>query len=155
MTAAALAHGDITLHGTSARSFAVIASVWTAGLQLFSPTSLAYRAAGDGSMIDFMNVIVLCVAALAAADVVWRDILRRGLIWPNFPGRSRHQICVLVYSTLSATFGIRAFLAAGDFRIAFQVGGYYTFVSVIIALEALALAKEKRSSECQSESSGA
>ena len=144
-------HGDTTMHGAVARSLIVVASLWTAGLQLFSPTSLAYRAAGDGLMIDAINVVVLLLATLAGADVLWREVLRRGLIWPSFPDQTRHHICVFVYAALAWAFGIRAFIAAGDPRTVLQVGGYYTLVSVIIAFEALALAKEKRGAPCPKE----
>jgi hypothetical protein len=143
--------GDSAMHGAVARALIVVASLWTAGLQLFSKTSLAYQAAGDGALIDVVNVGMVVVATIAGADVVWRDVLRLGLLWPSFPDQARHRICVFVYAALAWAFGIRAFIAAGDPSTVIQVGGYYTLVSVIIAFEALALAKEKRGAACHNE----
>jgi hypothetical protein len=150
-------HGRPTLHGTAARAIIVIASLWTAGLQLLAPGSLAYRAAGDGWLIDAINLAVLCIAGLAAADVLWHDILRRGLILPGFPAQTRHQVCVWVYSALAAAFAIRAFIATGDTGTALQVGGYYVLIAAGILLEALALANEQREEQpsCRSESDSA
>jgi hypothetical protein len=133
-----------SMHAIAARMLIVVASMWTAALQLFSPTSLAYRAAGDGQIIDAINVIVLCVAAVAAADLIWHDLLQRGLILPKFPARRRHHVCVWVYSTLAAAFGVRAFVASGDAATAAQVGLYYVLIAAGIAMEAVALANEKR-----------
>lgn len=134
----------MSLQGTIARGLIVIASIWTSALQLFAPTSLAYQAAGSGVIIDFVNVIVLALAGLAALDLLWHDILRRGLVWPSFPHRQRHQICVWVYSLLAAAFGIRAFIAAGEPSTVIRVGMYYVLLSAFIAAEAYALADEQR-----------
>jgi hypothetical protein len=148
--------GTPSLHGTAARAVIVIASLWTAGLQLLSPASLAYRAAGDSFWIDAINIAVLGIAGLAAADVIWHDLLRRGLILPSFPAQKRHQVCVWVYSALAAAFAIRAFIAAGDIHTVFQVGGYYVLIAAGIMLEAWALAHEKREEHsCHSESESA
>lgn len=126
------------------RAFAVVASLYTAMLQLTSPMSLAYRAAGDSIAADAVNLVVLGLALVAGADLLWRDILRRGLIWPSFPMQRRHHICVLVYSSLASAFGIRAFLAAGDISVALQAGTYYVLIASLIAMEAYATAKEGR-----------
>lgn len=132
------------LQGTIARGLIVIASLWTAGLQLFAPASLAYQAAGPGVVIDLVNIGVLALAGLALADLVWHDILGRGLVWPSFPHRQRHMICVWVYTQLAAAFGIRAFVAAGDPSTVIRVGAYYVLLSAFIAAEAYALADEQR-----------
>ena len=147
----------LLLHALAARALIISSSVWTAGLQLFSPTSLAYRAAGAGQIIDAVNMAVLVISAVALADVVWHDVLRRGLIWPSFPALHRHRICVWVYSSLAAAFGIRAFVATGDTSAALQVGGYYVLLAGGIAIEAAALAHESRKSEepCPPESNNA
>ena len=144
----------MNLHAFIARSFAVVASFYTAFLQLFSESSLAYRAAGDSVWPDAVNVAVIVIASVALADLVWRDILRRGLILPSLPARKRHQFCVMVYMALASAFGIRAFIVAGDAAIALQVGSYYILVSALIAAEAYAIAKEERS-PCPSESDSA
>ena len=136
------------------RGFAVVASLYTAMLQLISPTSLAYRAAGDSIAADAVNFIVLGLALVAGADLLWRDILRRGLIWPSFPMERRHQICVMVYSSLAGAFGIRAFLAAGDIKVALQAGTYYVLIAALIAMEAYATAREERL-VCRTESASA
>jgi hypothetical protein len=122
----------------------VVASMWTAGLQLFAPLSLAYRAAGSSTVIDVVNVAVLVLSGLALADIAWHDILRRGLILPSFPMRWRHQFCVATYSALAAAFGIRAFVATGDPAAVVQVGLYYVLVAAGITIEAAALAHEQR-----------
>jgi hypothetical protein len=134
----------LNLHSIAARVLIIASSVWTAALQLFSTTSLAYRAAGPGLTIDVVNVIVLCISALAVADVVWHDVLRRGLVWPSFPRKARHRICVWVYTSLAGAFAIRAFVATGDTAAALPVGGYYVLLAVGIAVEAAALAHEQR-----------
>ena len=134
----------MNLHGISARFLIVVASMWTAGLQLLSPSSLAYRAAGDGYVIDAINIVILVIAAVAAADVIWHDILRKGLVWPSFPAQKRHRICVMVYVALAGAFGIRAFIASGDVHSALQVGSYYVLIAAGIALEAAALSDESR-----------
>jgi hypothetical protein len=132
------------MHGIAARLLIVAASLWTAGLQLFSPSSLAFRAAGDSQVLDAINVVILGIAGLAAVDLLWHDLLRRGLIWPSFPERKRHHICVAVYSALAAAFGIRAFIAAGELSTALQVGSYYVLIAAGIAMEAAAIANEDR-----------
>lgn len=134
----------MNLHSTIARGVIVVASIWTASLQLFDTTSLAYRAAGASVVIDGVNVAVLCLAALAAADVLWHDVLRRGLLWPSFPPRERHRVCVWVHALLAAAFGIRAFVAAGDMSTVIKVGAYYVLLAVFIAGEAYALSDEQR-----------
>lgn len=139
-------------HGVAARAFAVVASVYTACLQLFSTTSLAYRAAGDSDIADAINIVVLLIAAVGAADLIWHDFMRRGLIWPSFPMRKRHQVCVAVYAALAGAFGVRAFIVAGDASIALQAGTYYVLIAAAIALEAYALAKEERTEPCRNES---
>ncbi len=105
-------------------------------------------------MIDAINVAVLLIAGLALADVVWHDLMRKGLIWPSFPNRSRHQICVWVYMALASAFGIRAFIAAGDPVASLQVGAYYVLLAAGITMEAIALSKEERS-QCQPTSDSA
>jgi len=132
------------MHSTAARGAIVTASIYTALLQLFSATSLAYRAAGDSWLIDLMNVGVLAVAGVAAADLLWRDILHRGLIWPSFDPIRRHHICVSVFSALSAAFAVRAFVAAGEISSSLQVGAYYLLMCGWPATEAAAIAHEKR-----------
>jgi hypothetical protein len=145
----------VRLHGTAARFLIVVGSAYTACLQLFSSTSLAYRAAGDGWLIDVINIAVLIIAAVGAADLVWHDILRRGLIWPSFPMRQRHQACVAVYAMLAGAFGIRAFIVPGDSEIALQVGAYYVLFTAGIAIEAAAMAFEQREEQCPTDSDSA
>jgi hypothetical protein len=147
------AHGKASrLHAFISRGFAVVASLYTAGLQLLSTSSLAYRAAGDSVVADAVNVVVIVLALVALADLVWRDLLGRGLILPRLPMPVRHQLCVLVYAALAGAFGIRAFIVAGDAGIALQVGSYYILVSALIAAEAYATAKEEREPPCPRES---
>ena len=143
---------DIGLHSISARVLIVVASLWTACLQLFSPSSLAYRAAGDSWLIDAVNWAVLGLAGLAAADVIWRDILRRGLILPSINAHTRHHVCVAVYSALAWAFAMRAFIAAGDPSTVLQVGAYYVLIAAGIAAEAAAIASEERKPTCRSAS---
>ena len=142
---------EMNRHATVARAMICVVSGWTAGLQLLSTSSLAYRAAGGSLVIDAINVIVLALVALAVSDICWHDILKRGLVLPSVPDRLRHQVCVWTYSAMAAAFSIRAFLAAGDPSSVFQVGGYYVLVSLAIAYEAHALAHEERAGSCQSE----
>jgi hypothetical protein len=134
-----------TLHSISARALIVVASAYTSALQLFSTTSLAYRAAGDSVLIDAVNWVVLSLAGLAGADLIWRDILRRGMIFPKFDAHRRHHICVATYSMLASAFAVRAFIASGgDVGTVFQVGGYYLLMAAGIAVEAAAIAQEER-----------
>ena len=136
---------DTELHSISSRLLIVVASMYTAALQLFSPASLAYRAAGDGWVIDMVNVIVLALAGIAAGDLLWRDILRKGLILPRVNVHTRHQFCVGLYSALSAAFAVRAFVALdGETSAVLQVGTYYVLISAGIAIEAAAIAHEQR-----------
>jgi hypothetical protein len=139
------------MHAISARLLIVVASGYTAFLQLFSPNLLAYRAAGDSLLMDVINWGVVLLAGIALSDLIWRDVLRRGLILPSVKPYPRHQICVAVYSALAAAFGIRAFMAAGDLSIVWQVGTYYVLVAAGIAVEAAAIANEERQ-ECPPES---
>jgi hypothetical protein len=141
------------LHSIAARSLIVVASLWTAGLQLFSPTSLAYRAAGNSVLIDIVNWAVLALSGVAAADLLWRDILGRGLIWPSFDEHKRHHICVATYTALAGAFAMRAFVAAGgDTSTVLQVGTYYLLVAAGIAVEAAAIANEEREYPCRTHS---
>jgi hypothetical protein len=133
------------LHAIAARVLIITASVYTASLQLFSTTSLAYRAAGNSWLIDTINVLVLLLAGIALADVLWRDMLNRGLILPSIPGHIRHRLCVTVYMSLAAAFGVRAFIASGnDLSAMLQVATYYVFLSGGILIEAAAIAHEDR-----------
>jgi hypothetical protein len=135
----------INLHAIAARVLIVTASVYTASLQLFSPTSLAYRAAGDSWLIDAVNVLVLLLAGVALADLLWRDVLQRGLILPSIPMRIRHRVCVAVYMGLAAAFAVRAFIASGsDPGVVLQVATYYVLLSGGILIEAAAIAHEER-----------
>jgi len=143
------------LHAIAARVLIVAASCYTAYLQLFSTGSLAFRAAGDGVVIDAINVAVFFLAMVALADLLWRDILRLGLILPMVPTHWRHQFCVGLYSALSAAFAIRAFVATGsDTPAVVSVGTYYTLMAAGIAVEAAAIAYEERHA-CRPESTNA
>jgi hypothetical protein len=132
------------VHATIARGIIATASLWTAVLQTFSTTSLAYKAAGESLVIDAVNVIVFFLALFAAADVVWSGILRRGYIWPSFPAKARNHICVATYTALSAAFGVRAFIASGEIFAALHIGLYYVMLAAFIAAEAYAIANENR-----------
>lgn len=139
------------LHAISARVLIITASGYTAALQLFSTNSLAYRAAGDGLLIDLVNVLVLLLAGVALADVLWRDTLNRGLILPSIHGIIRHRICVGVYMSLAAAFAVRAFIASGsDIAAVAQVAAYYVLVSGGILIEAAAIAHEEREEQDES-----
>jgi hypothetical protein len=139
------------LHAIAARVLIIVASAYTATLQLFSASSLAYRAAGDSWLIDAINVLVLLLAGIALADVLWRDMLHRGLILPSIPGRIRHRLCVAVYMSLAAAFGVRAFIAAGnDISVVLQVATYYVLLSGGILIEAAAIAHEERKEQDES-----
>ena len=143
------------LHSVAARLLIVVASLYTAALQLFSTSSLAYRAAGAGWLIDAINWGVLGLAGIAAADLVWRDFMRKGLILPSVPGHTRHQFCVGLYSALAGAFAIRAFIAFdGETSAVLQVGTYYVLISAGIAIEAAAIAHEERQ-ECRTPSESA
>jgi hypothetical protein len=139
----------LDIHATAARVLIIAASAWTAGLQLWAPSSLAYRAAGDSMLIDAMNWVVLALAGVAVADVVWCGILRRGLILPRIPTLTRHHLCVALYSALAGAFAVRAFIATGDPRAALPVGAYYVLVAAGIAIEAAAIAHEQRDPPCR------
>lgn len=132
------------LYGVAARVLALTMAAWTAGLVLFSPTSIAARVAGDNLAGDVLNAGILLVCALGWADIIWHDIGGR-LIWPSFPGRWRHKICVLTYSVLAGLTGLRAFVAAGSDRweVLF-LGTYYLTCAIGIALVAVAIALEPR-----------
>ena len=138
------------LHAIAARILIMVVSFYTAYLQVAAPTSLAYRAAGDGWLIDAINVAVIGMAGFALADLIWRDILRKGLILPSVPGLLRHRVCVLLYSALASAFAIRAFVATGsDTSAVLHVGAYYLLVAAGIVVEAAAIAHEKRHEESE------
>lgn len=143
--------GACKLHGTIARALIVVYSIWTSVLQLASPSSIAYRAAGDSVIVDAINFLVLACAALAASDILWNDVLRRGLVLPRIRPRLRHRVCVTTYMVLAGAFGVRAFVASGDPRAALQVGVLYVLVALCVAGEAYAIAKEKRRPPCPAE----
>ncbi len=134
------------LHAVSARWGILTASTWTAILQLSRPDSLAARAAGDGLVLDWINVGILALCALGWADLLWHD-LRGRLIWPSFPQHARHHVCIGMYALLAAAFGVRAFLAAGsDVASVWLVGGYYICFAVGIMIEVRALREDARGS---------
>lgn len=132
------------LHALSARGGALTASTWTAGLQLWSPSSIAFRAAGDGTLIDAVNVGLLVLCAIGWTDLIWHD-LRGRLLLPSFNPYLRHRICVGLFSALAAGFGIRAFIASGrDLTTLLTVGGYYLIFAGWVWVEAKALVAEER-----------
>ena len=134
---------DSPLHAVVARGLILTQATWTACLQLFSPTSVAYRAAGDGILIDYINVFVLLLCALGWADLLWHDLMGK-LLWPSFPAKWRHQVCIWLYILLAGAYGIRAFVAAGDQNFVIQVGLLYVIAAVWIMAEAVAIAMENR-----------
>lgn len=132
------------LYAVAARLLALTMSGWTAGFVLFSPTSLAARIAGESEAADAINVAILALVALGAADMIWHDIRGR-LIWPTLDARVRHRICVLAYSALAGLTGLRAFVAAGSERWeTLLLGGYYLTCAVGVGIVAVAIALETR-----------
>jgi hypothetical protein len=133
-----------SLHGKSARAAILAASTWTAVIQLWITTSLAYKAAGPGVLIDWMNIVLLALSLFGWVDLFWRDLLGK-TIWPSFSPRLRHYVCVYLYSALALGFGVRAFTAAGeDWRSVLLVGSYYLLFSLAAMLEPYALMREDR-----------
>jgi len=130
-------------HALVARAAILVASGFTAGLQLFVESSLASRAAGDGSVMDALSYGVLALCGLGAADVVWHD-LRGRLIWPSFPAELRHRICASLYLLLGAAFAVRSFVAAGDPHAIVVSSIYYACFAAIAVGEAWCIAREQR-----------
>lgn len=130
-------------HAMAARGAILTASTYTAALQLWASGSLAFQAAGDGIVIDCINILVLLVSLLGWADLIWHDVHGR-LILPSFNKALRHQICISTYMLISGAFAIRAFLAVGNPAIVLTVGLYYIAMSLVAAIEAAAIAGEQR-----------
>jgi hypothetical protein len=132
------------LYSIASRVLALTMSGWTAALVLWSPSSLASRIAGENDLNHVINACILACCALGLADVLWHDIRGR-LIWPSFPARHRHRICVMLYAVLAGLTGMRAFVAVGssDFNVA-MLGAYYLMCAAGIGLIAVALTMEPR-----------
>lgn len=132
------------VYSLASRLLALTMAGWTAAFVLFSPSSLAAKVAGESDANHVINVFILGCCTLGLADLVWHDIRGR-LIWPSFPRRYRHHICVLLYATLAGLTGARAFVAAGsDTASVMALGAYYLMCAVGIGLIAVALALEPR-----------
>ena len=129
-------------HSLAARGTILTASAWTAGLQLWSTSSMAHRAGGGGDFIAAMNIIVLALCALGFLDLLLHDIGRR-LLLPMVSAYWRSQVCVGLYSTLGLASGARAFVAVGDPALALPVGVYYILLSGWAMVEAAAIADEQ------------
>lgn len=135
-------HARRNLHSLAARGVILTASAWTAGLQLWSTSSLAYRAGGGGEFIAAMNIIVLALCALGTVDVLLHDVGRR-LLLPMISSYWRAQVCVGLYSALGLAAGARAFVAMGDLAYMLPVGAYYVALSVWSMVEAAAIAADQ------------
>lgn len=137
-------HISARLYGTAARMLALSIAGFTSAFVLFVPESLVSTVAGDGTAVRVINVAILTLCWLGAADIIWHDI-RGTLIWPSLDLHVRHRVCVMLYATLAALVGLRAFIAAGsrEWEI-LLVGGYYLTCAVGIATIAVALALEPR-----------
>jgi hypothetical protein len=110
---------------------------------LWQEHSLAYRAAGDGILIDAVNYVVLALVALGWIDLIFHDMLGK-LLLPSVSNHVRHHVCVTLYSVLAMAFGVRAFIAAGDPTLVWVVGGYYLLLAPGILIQAAAIACEDR-----------
>lgn len=138
-------HG-INLHAFVARGLLLTVSAWTAALQLWSATSIAARAAGGSGLIDVMNMLVLGLCAIGWLDVLVHDLGGR-LLFPQFPPRWRHQVCVALYACIGLAYGVRAFVAAGEPALVVQIGMLYVLVSMFALAEAGAIAREDLSAK--------
>lgn len=137
----------MTRHAIAARWSILAASTWTAVIQLWSPTSLAYRAAGDSFLIDAINAVLLVLCAVGWADIVWRD-MRGRLLLPRLSPELRHAACVALYSALGVGFLARGFIASGhDITVVVTVGVYYVLAGIGALFEAKALVDEDRGDE--------
>jgi hypothetical protein len=123
------------------RGLILTISTWTAAFQLFVPSSIAARAAGDSIVMDAMNAVALALCALGWLDVVVHDIGGR-LLLPQIPMRLRHQVCVLLYSSLGLVYWVRSFVAAGEAEFTLPVGTLYLVVGGFALAAAAAIARE-------------
>lgn len=132
------------LSGVAARVLALSMAGFTAAFVLFSPASLAARAAGASEASEFVNIVILGICLLGWADVIWHDVRGR-LILPALPQSIRHHVCVVTYSALAGLTGVRAFVAAGSDRweVLF-LGAYYVLCAAGIGLVAVSIALDPR-----------
>jgi hypothetical protein len=116
-------------------------STWTAALQLWVPTSVAARAAGESSVMDVMNMIALALCALGWLDILVHDIGGR-LLLPRISMRLRHQVCVALYSALGLAYWVRSFVSSEQATFTLQVGALYLIVGAFAMAAAAAIARE-------------
>lgn len=131
----------VSIWPTIGRGLILTISTWTAALQLWSPTSIAARAAGDSIVMDAMNIIALGLCALGWLDVIVHDIGGR-LLLPGLPMRLRHQVCVLLYSSLGLAYWVRSFVSAEQTTFTLQVGVLYLVIGGFALAAAAAIARE-------------
>jgi hypothetical protein len=131
----------VSLWPAIGRGLLLTISTWSAALQLFEPTSVAARAAGNSPLMDIMNAIALGLCALGWADVLAHDIGGR-LLLPGLPMRIRHQVCVALYSALGLAYWVRSFVTAEHSALTLQVGAFYLVVGSFALAAAWAIAQE-------------
>jgi len=132
-------------HATAAKGLVVTTMTCTGLLALFAPRSLTAVAADpSGALGDVLAWLGLALAMAGWADIVWTDMLGRQIM-PSLDPLTRHKICVLLYSAISALYAIFAF-AALDWRVdtSWILIVDYVLVAVFTATLTVAIAMEKR-----------
>jgi hypothetical protein len=133
--------GHVSVWPMIGRGLILTISTWTAALQLWVPTSVAARAAGESSVMDVMNMIALALCALGWLDILVHDIGGR-LLLPRISMRLRHQVCVALYSALGLAYWVRSFVSSEQATFTLQVGALYLIVGAFAMAAAAAIARE-------------
>lgn len=134
------------MYSTAAKFLALTACTFTSLIALFVPVNvLAVLTYTNRTFGIVTNAALFALSLIGWIDLIWRDLLQRGLIVPMIPTRLRHHLCVLYYAVLASVFGVRAFVAAGALPSAsVLMGAYYLSIGVGVAMIAVALAQEHR-----------
>lgn len=132
-------------HVTSAKGLVLTSVSCTSALVLWSPGSLtALSSDSSGQFADVMAGLLLVLAAIGWADIIYTDLLGRS-IWPTLQPRLRHQFCMLIYSVFAAMYAVLAFVAM-DPRVpsSWILIANYLLVSLFSAVLTVAIGQETR-----------
>lgn len=130
----------------AAKFLALTACSFTSLIALFVPINvLSVLMYSNRTFGIVTNALLLALSFIGWIDLIWHDILKRGVIVARLDKHMRHHLCVVYYSTLAGIFGVRAFVAAGVTPSASALmGSYYLSIAIGIAIIAVALAQEQR-----------
>lgn len=133
----------LATHTVAGTGFGLTTATCTGLLLLLSPDSLTARAA-SGPLAQAIGIVMLVLAAIGWADMLWRDIGGR-MIWPSLAAAARHQACVGLYAALSCVYAV-LLTAAMDPRVdaSWVLGVNYLLLVIFFGTKAVAIARENR-----------